>query len=261
MSIYLFRDENTWMHRLDPRTKMISLIILFGVAIAMQHPIATGSLFIVMMYLAWLSKAIPNLKRVRVILTMVLTMSVILWALFARGPTTIAGPFTVEGLLYGLGTGLKLASMIVAGIILLSTTTNEEIAQGLNRLGIPYPVCFAFSTALRMVPTIAETAATVIEAQRSRGLDFDSGSILERIRKYLPVLIPVFAGTFRKTDEFTMALDSKAFDPVGSRTSLLVLRMHNIDYFVLIVVLLALALSIVGNIQGWVMIPGLDIRR
>lgn len=261
MSIYLFRDENTWVHRLDPRTKIISLVLLFAIAIAMQHPIATGLLFLAMMCLAWISRAIPNLKRVRVILTMVLTMSIILWALFARGPTVILGPFTVEGLLYGLGTGLKLASMIVAGIVLLTTTTNEEIAQGLNRLGIPYPICFAFSTALRMVPTIAETAATVIEAQRSRGLDFDSGSILERIRKYLPVLIPVFAGTFRKTDEFTMALDSKAFDPVGSRTNLIVCRMRTVDYFVLGIVLIALAIAIIGNVQGWVMIPGLDIRR
>jgi energy-coupling factor transport system permease protein len=261
MSLYLFRDEHTWIHRLDPRIKIISLLLLFAIAVALQHPIATGILFFTMMLLTWSSHSIPNLKRVRLVMFMVLTMAVILWSLFAHGPTKIVGPFTLEGLLYGIGIGLKLGSMIVAGIVLLTTTTNEEIALGLVGLGVPYPVSFAFSTALRMVPMITETVATVIEAQRSRGLDFNKGSLLERIKKYIPVLIPVFAGTFRKTDEFTMALDSKAFDPVGKRTSLFSLHTHPIDWVVLAIVIISLAISIFGHIQGWVMIPGLIIRR
>ena len=106
-------------------------------------------------------------------------------------------------------------------MIFLSTTRNEEIATGLARLGIPYRFAFAVSTALRLVPTIAATGSTISQAQRSRGLDLESGNVIERIRKYMPLLIPVFVSTIRSTNVFSMALESKGFgaEPRDARSS------------------------------------------
>ena len=108
--------------------------------------------------------------------------------------------------------------MISAGMILISTTRNEELVLGMIRLGMPYRVGFAISTSLRLVPTIASSTMTISQAQRSRGLDLDSGNLIERIRKFLPLLVPVFISTIRSTNIFGMALESKGFGAREKRT-------------------------------------------
>jgi energy-coupling factor transport system permease protein len=115
-------------------------------------------------------------------------------------------------------------------MIFLSTTRNEEITAALLRLGLPYRAAFAFSTALRLVPTFVGAGSTIAEAQRSRGLDLDKGNILERIRKYVPLMVPVLLTALRSTDQFAMALESKGFGARPQRTFLLQLRMRAIDW-------------------------------
>ena len=77
--------------------------------------------------------------------------------------------------------GLRLATFVAMGFIFLTTTRNEELTNGLIRMGLPYPVAFALSTALRLVPTFAGAGATIVQAQISRGLDLESGSIFRSV--------------------------------------------------------------------------------
>ena len=79
------------------------------------------------------------------------------------------------------------------------------------RLGMPYRVGFAISTSIRLVPTITSSTMTISQAQRSRGLDLDSGNLIARFRKFLPLLVPVFISAIRTTNIFAMALESKGF--------------------------------------------------
>jgi energy-coupling factor transport system permease protein len=69
--------------------------------------------------------------------------------------------------------GLRLASFVSIGLVLLSTTRNEELTHGLIRMGLPHPVAFAFATALRLIPTFAGAGATIVQAQMARGLDLE----------------------------------------------------------------------------------------
>jgi energy-coupling factor transport system permease protein len=141
--------------------------------------------------------------------------------------------------------------MIVAGMIFLSTTRNEEIATGLVKLGIPYRFAFAVSTALRLVPTIAATGSTIGQAQRSRGLDLESGNIIQRVRKNTPLLIPVFVSTIRSTNVFSMALESKGFGAARERTYFLRLAMGRRDAVVLLVFALVLVTAVALRLMGY----------
>jgi energy-coupling factor transport system permease protein len=254
---FLYLDRDTWVHRLDPRTKMLLLIGTFVLAFLFVNPLyGLGVLAIVLAFGA-AARSLINLRRIWFILFMIAVMTVILWTLFGSGETPLFWFVEREALLYGIGAALRIDIMIVAGMIFLSATRNEEIATGLVKLGIPYRFAFAVSTALRLVPTIAATGSTIGQAQRSRGLDLESGNIIQRVRKNTPLLIPVFVSTIRSTNVFSMALESKGFGASERRTYFLKIELTRRDALVLVsfaallVAALALRFAGYGGVEGF----------
>jgi energy-coupling factor transport system permease protein len=178
-------------------------------------------------------------------------VTVVMWSVFSQGETPLFLFVEWEALLYGIGVALKIDATIIAGMIFLSTTRNEEIATGLVKLGVPYRFAFAVSTALRLVPTIAATGSTISQAQRSRGLDLESGNLIQRVRKNTPLLIPVFVSTIRSTNVFSMALESKGFGASPKRTYFLRLAMGRRDALVLVVFALLLIAALFLRFAGY----------
>ncbi len=245
MNIFLFLDENTPIHRLDPRTKLISAVILFSICLCFNHPLYLAFISGGVLLTALWAKALPNFWKLRYILVLLIIFSVVLWPFFVPGPTKwwAWGPLQVsrESVLYGLAMGLRLATFVGIGLIFLSTTRNEELTNGLIRLGVPYPLAFALSTALRLVPTFAGAGATIIQAQVSRGLDLETGSIFKRMGKFIPQAVPLFIYAIHHTNTLAMALESKGFDPQAKRTFYYEPRMRPVDYGLLIFFILLLS--------------------
>ncbi len=237
MNIFLYLDQDTPIHRLDPRTKLTAAILFFGICLCFNHPLYLAFISAGVLLLAIRAKAWPNFWRVRYILLLLISFSVILWPFFVHGPTKwwAWGPFQIsrESLLYGLAMGLRLSTFVGIGLIFLSTTRNEELTNGLIRMGIPYPLAFALSTALRLVPTFVGAGATIIQAQVSRGLDLESGSIFKRMGKFIPQAVPLFIYAIHHTNTLAMALESKGFDPRAKRTFYYEPKMQPIDFAVL----------------------------
>jgi energy-coupling factor transport system permease protein len=254
---FLYLDRDTWVHRLDPRTKMLLLIGAFVLAFLFVNPLYGLVVLAIVLAFGYAAQSLVNLKRIWFILLMIAVMTVILWTLFGSGETPLFWLVEREALLYGIGAALRIDIMIVAGMIFLSTTRNEEIATGLVKLGIPYRFAFAVSTALRLVPTIAATGATIGQAQRSRGLDLESGNLIQRVRKNTPLLIPVFVSTIRSTNVFSMALESKGFGASPQRTYFLKIELTRRDVLVLVsfaallVAALALRFAGYGGVEGF----------
>lgn len=251
MDPFLYLDRDTWVHRLDPRTKMLLLIGTFVFAFLFVNPLYGVVVLAIVLVFGAMAKSLINLKRIWFILLMIAVMTVILWTVFGSGETPLFWFVEREALLYALGAALRIDIMIIAGMIFLSTTRNEEIATGLVKLGIPYRFAFAVSTALRLVPTIAATGSTIGQAQRSRGLDLESGNIIQRVRKNTPLLIPVFVSTIRSTNVFSMALESKGFGASPKRTYFLHLAMGRRDVVVLLVFALLLAAAVALRLMGY----------
>ncbi len=105
--------------------------------------------------------------------------------------------------------------------------------------------------ALRLIPTIVGMGFTIGQAQRSRGLDLESGNIIRRIRKYLPLLVPVFVSTIRSTNDFSMALESKGFGASPGRTFFLRTAIGRPDVLVMVVFVALLAGSIALRAAGY----------
>jgi energy-coupling factor transport system permease protein len=208
------------------------------------------------------AQALQNFWRLRFILILLIVFSTVMWPFFVKGPTLLWswGSLRVsqESFLYGIAMGLRLATFVGTGLIFLSTTRNEELTNGLIRMGCPYPVAFALSTALRLVPTFAGAGATIIQAQVSRGLDLESGNILSRIGKFIPQAVPLFIYAIRHTNVLAMALESKGFSPESRRTMYYEPQMRRIDYTVLLslILIFGLLLFIRLGLHLGAIIPG-----
>jgi energy-coupling factor transport system permease protein len=262
MNIFLYLDEDTWIHRLDPRTKLLAASLICVICLCFNHPLYTATIALCVTLAAICAKALPNLRRFRFILVLLLAFSSLIWPFFVDGWTPLWSfwvlSVTRESLLYGIAMGLRLATFVIVGLIFLSTTRNEELTNGLIRMGLPYPVSFAFSTALRLVPTFVGAGATIIQAQVSRGLDLEEGSIFRRAGKFIPQAVPLFIYAIHHTTYLAMALESRGFSPKAKRTLYYEPSMKRRDYIVLgcFVLLLAMALCMRLAMSLGAVIPG-----
>lgn len=248
MNLFLYLNNDTWVHRLDPRTKMISVVMIFSICLCFNHPLYMAAISLGILMIAISAKALLNFWRLRFILTLLILFSMVMWPFFVKGLTPLWswGSFRVsrESLLYGIAMGLRLATFVGTGLVFLSTTRNEELTNGLIRMGCPYPIAFALSTALRLVPTFAGAGATIIQAQISRGLDLQSGNIFRRIGKFIPQAVPLFMIAIRHTNLLAMALESKGFHPDSKRTLYYEPHLRKVDYVVLVILAMILAISL-----------------
>jgi energy-coupling factor transport system permease protein len=245
VELYLYLERPSPVHRLHPLTKIALLAGTCALALLLRdarHLLGVAGLVLAA---TALGRSLENLRRVRLFLVLASVFAVLLWTLVGRGPTPLFLWTTREGLLAGVAAALRIDAFILAGALFLSTTRNEEIVQGLLQLGLPYPLCFAFSTALRLAPTFVGTGWAVREAQKARGLDPDAGSIATRIRNNVPLLVPTFLTTIRMTSHLAMSLEAKGFGLHRRRTSLLETRWGLGDLAALLLLAAALAGGVV----------------
>lgn len=257
MNVSLYVNKNTWVHRLDGRTKTLAVLGFFSLALCFSHP---GYLFPVLALLGACliaAQAGESLRKVWVLAALLVVYSMILWPFFVEGTTPVpifqAIGMTWEGCLFGFGMGLRLLIMMLGGVWLLSTTTIEELAQASEHLGLPSRIGFAFSLAFRWVGILLGAGVGVVQAQRSRGLDISSGTIVDRIRKYVPLVVPLIGHALRQTNLLAMALESKGFHPLALRSYYTRGRMTWLDY----IVLLLLGILLVGSV--WMRWNGIGI--
>ncbi len=244
---------------LDPRTKLGLLVISFVMVLLPQRPevVALGTLLVVV-HLA-LARAWGEVRRIRWLLFALALFSVAIWSFLARGPTPLFWRVSQESLAFGIATFLKLGTMMVAGLVLLATTPVEELFLGLVKLRLPYPGAFAFALALRWVPEVFATALRVKEAQEARGLEPEGGPPWRRLRRYLPLLVPIFLLTLRRSQTMAWGLEARGFQMSKKRTYLLEISMSGRDWATLSLALALLGLFVAAHALGWDRLPGLKL--
>lgn len=252
---FLYLDYDTWLHRLDARTKVLSLLGLFVIALAFSDPRYVIIPTVLLMALIGSARAMRNVRKIWILLTLLLLYCLLLWPFFVTGrtPFLTIGEHVVtwEAASFGLAMGLRLNLMLLGGILLLSTTTIEDFTLALRRLGLPSSVSFALSLAFRWVPSLIESAGSIVQAQRARGLDLGTGHVLARLRRYPPLLVPLIGHQLRQTRLLAMALESKGFGPGARRVSLRASSMRVLDWVTLSLVLAAAGVSLWLRLNGY----------
>ena len=231
---------NTIAHRLDPRTKLLLVIVyivgLFNTAdfIGYAFVIAITGLC---MHLAKINPktAFKGLKP----LVIVIVLTALLNIFYTKGTPIIEGwIITWEGLKKALFMSVRIVLLIVGTFMLTYTTSPMALTDGLERLLRPlkkvkipvHEMSMMMSMALRFIPTLIEETDKIMSAQKARGADFESGSIMRRAKALLPILVPLFISAFRRADELAIAMESRCYHGGDGRTRLKQLKYEKADF-------------------------------
>jgi energy-coupling factor transport system permease protein len=128
--------------------------------------------------------------------------------------------------------------------IFFLTTSPDHLGLALEQSRMQYEFAFAFTTAVRFVPVLAEEAQTIMDAQKARGLELEKGNLLKRIRNYIPILIPLIVSAIRRSMELAEAMESRAWGATKKRTNLYLLKLHKGDYILISMTILLLFITI-----------------
>ena len=237
-----FFPGNSVIHRLDPRTKLIVLIVYIVALFLAQSWISYGLLFLFLAAAIKIS-TIPLKTIVRGLkpLVLILIFTGVLNLFFTKeGPTLVS----FWGLSITLG-GVQRAVLMMARILMLITCTFlltyttspialtdglESLMGPLKKIKVPvHELSMMMCIALRFIPTLIEETDKIMNAQKARGADFENGSLMDRARALIPILVPLFVSAFRRADELATAMECRCYQGGEGRTKMKLLRYHRND--------------------------------
>lgn len=220
-----FVTDRSFFGRCHPAVRLIALSLACLPPLAVNRPLEAVALIVIYLAAAWTASAWRNLWRLKWLILVFLTVAMVMWPLFYRSPGPALfrlGPLapSADSLLFALTMGLRLIALLIAGVTFLSSTRIEDMTSGLERIGLPYRVSFAFSLAFRLTPLFLETARQISAAQKARGLDLEGSGLVARLKGYVAILAPVLMTALRRAEGLALALESKGFGRSARRTSM-----------------------------------------
>lgn len=246
---------NTFVHKLDPRTKII-FVVLFIVALFQ----ANGRISYLVIIAATaglmaLSKIRPsNIFKGLKPMLFIIAFTALLNAFYTQGTPVLPGWIvTWEGIERGIQMVIRIVLLICGTFLLTYTTSPIALTDGLEMLFSPlkklkmpvHEITMMMSMALRFIPTLIEETDKIMSAQKARGADFETGSLINRAKALLPVLVPLFVSAFRRADELAIAMESRCYHGGEGRTRMKTLKFSVSDFISLFVITAFLALMII----------------
>lgn len=223
--MFLFRKKRQLLYRIDPRIKLIHLVLVLTTIILATN---TYSQILILAYLVSLTFIGADASRVwkslRSMLKMLLLFYIVIYVVNAF-PKLLDLGIAFQSFM----AIFRFFMLIYCFSLFFTTTPLDDLAQALYKLKIPYHIAFTFTLSVRFIPTVAKDFITVYDAQRARGLELEKGSLLTRVRKFLALLIPVFVVSFLRVDRVAEALESRAFGVARRRTFLYELKIRPLD--------------------------------
>lgn len=230
------------IHRLDPRTKLIVLIVYIVVLFLAKTWVTYGILFLVLAFTIKVS-TIPPKAIVRGLkpLVMILIFTGILNLFFTKEGRILVewGFITIStgGILRAVQMMARILMLISATFLLTYTTSPIALTDGLESLMNPlkkirvpvHELSMMMCIALRFIPTLIEETDKIMSAQKARGADFETGSLIQRAKALIPILVPLFISAFRRADELATAMECRCYQGGEGRTKMKMLRYHRED--------------------------------
>ena len=236
---------DSFVHKLDPRTKLL-MVFLYIIALFLANGfvgygvmIAVTGLFIALSKVP-LKAMFRGLKAV----ILIIVLTAVLNMFYTDGNVLVQVwklKITDQGLIKALFMVLRIVMLICGTFLLTYTTAPVALTDGmelllnpLKKLKVPvHEMSMMMSMALRFIPTLIEETDKIISAQKARGADFETGSLIDRAKALLPILVPLFISAFRRADELAIAMESRCYNGGAGRTRMKQLRFKGSDYLAL----------------------------
>ena len=264
---------DSWVHRLDPRTKIL-LTIAMIVAVFLVKTMVGYGLILGFVYLVSKLSRIPFKMLMKGVkpLRFILILTFLLNLFFSSGVTMLVEwgflKISYEGLSTAIHYSLRLVFLVLGTSLMTLTTSPIALSDGIEMLLSPlkkihfpaHELAMMMSIALRFIPTLMEEADKIMKAQMARGADFESGNLLARAKAMVPLLVPLFVSAFRRAGDLAMAMESRCYHGGENRTRLRVLKITRNDWYAALGVAALIALVVLEShvtLPLWNMVKGL----
>ena len=230
------------IHRLDPRSKLLLLLLYIVLLFVADNWISYGVMAIFLLAVIHIStiplkSIVHGLKPV----VMILIFTGVLNLFFTKGGVVLVHigfiMITSEGLIRAIFMISRIL-MLITGTFLLTYTTSpisltdglESLMKPLKKLRVPvHELAMMMCIALRFIPTLIEETDKIMSAQKARGADFETGSLMQRARALIPILVPLFISAFRRADELATAMECRCYQGDVGRTKMKLLHFSRLD--------------------------------
>ncbi len=254
ISLGQFLPGNSAVHRLDPRTKILLMVVYIVIVFIVKTLwiFALPTLLLVVMFAfarVPASYFFSSLKPMKWLLVFMFVIN-----LFATSGNTVLVEWkfirlTQEALEQAVFITLRLVLLVAGTSILTLTTSPIALTDGLEKLMSPlrklrfpaHELAMMMTIALRFIPTLMEETDRIQKAQMARGADFESGNLFQRAKSMIPILVPLFVSAFRRADELAMAMESRCYHGGEGRTRMRELHFHFGDLWATLLLVFVLA--------------------
>ena len=254
---------NSFIHRLDPRTKLIALVV-YIVALFMAVNWVSYALMAAFLLLCIKISTIPGKSFIRGMkpLMMILIFTGVLNLFFTTDGTVLVDFWFVTITTAGLQRAIFMVVrilLLICGTFLLTYTTSpisltdglEALMNPLKKIKVPvHELSMMMCIALRFIPTLIEETDKIMSAQKARGADFESGTLMEKAKAMIPILVPLFISAFRRADELATAMECRCYQGGEGRTKMKLLRYSRLDFRAFLVAAVLLAAIVVLRALG-----------
>jgi energy-coupling factor transport system permease protein len=254
-SFYLGHDS--LLGRVDARTKLLWILWTFAMITVVLDP-RYQTVIIASIVAAVIAGRINPVILVKTgrLGVYVGIASLLLWVFFIpdRGDVLfriLGRPVTDVGVEMGVSVAVRVIVVLFAFLIVAMTTPTRNIITALHRLRVPTVFAMVVGMVLRMIPQLQAEHSVIMEAQRSRGIDFDQGWIFTRLKRHMSYIVPLAIRSLKIVNEMSIAMDSRAFDPYGKRTFQPEMHFRGIDHALLALMAATLAGGIVLRLCGY----------
>ena len=234
---------NSIIHRLDPRTKLIMLVVYIVALFMASSWISYAVMFAFLAAVIKIS-TIPVKSIVKGMkpLVMILIFTGVLNLFFTQEGELLVDVWVIKIYSGGLSRALLMMArilMLITCTFLLTYTTSpialtdglEALLNPLKKLKVPvHELSMMMCIALRFIPTLIEETDKIMCAQKARGADFETGSLIDRAKALIPILVPLFISAFRRADELATAMECRCYQGGEGRTKMKLLRYHREDF-------------------------------
>jgi energy-coupling factor transport system permease protein len=266
ISLGQYYPADSLIHRLDGRTKIL-LATIFIVSVFLCKTLTSFAFLLFVTCAIVLFSKIPFkivFRSLRAIV-FILVFTFIINVFLTKGtgdPLVDWWIFEIyaEGIWSALFIAIRILCLILSSSIFISFTTTpiqltysiESLLSPLKKIKVPvHDFAMMMSIVLRFIPALSEETEKIMTAQKARGADFESGSLISRAKALIPILIPLFVSAFRRSDELATAMECRCYHGGEGRTRMTVTKMKVCDYIALFLMIIVVASLVLLNLVSW----------
>ena len=225
------------IHKMDPRCKLVLTIIYMVAIFLVKSYLGYVTTILLLLSTVFISKVPLKVvfKSIKAVLFLLIFTLIINLLFYKQGTVLVSWwkiTITWQGIDYAIKMLFRLTLLVMGASMLTFTTTATELTDGIESLLYPlkfikvpvHDIAIIMSIALRFIPTLVEETQKIMNAQKARGAQIDTGGFFTRVKAMLPILIPLFVSAFRRADELADALDARCYNASDKRTKMKVLK-------------------------------------